>query len=247
MKINVLEAFNPTVNDPDGARKVLIFLAVCIVAALLSILMIPALFLILYLPGYMLTAIRNRATGDNNGQLPDPLSLGVCWHGFVWMLVQIIYSIPAMGLAVIALLGSAGAIGKMMTSDSTAAVPGMLATLGVFGLSAMGVGLAIMCFVPMVAIQYSKAYQLGDCFKFNEILSGMLKSPVDYLMVIITPIAIVIALSLIPVAGTIISAPVSCLILANLAGQYGAQALDMHQGSSTGKEMPGTGFTAFKD
>lgn len=243
MRINLAEALNPAANDPDGVKKAAIYLAVCIGCLFLGWLILPGLFVLLYMPGYMLAAMRNRATGDEDGKLPEPLNPAVCWHGFISLLVCVVYSIPAMGVAFMALMSAAGAATGLANKSAATGLAG-LAGFGVLGMAALGVGLVILCFIPMVALQYCKNNQFTDTLKFGEIFSGMFRSPVDYAIVVFAFLGINFALGFIPVAGSIVAMPLSSLVLANLAGQYGEKVLDMHQNSVAGEG--GTGFNKFE-
>lgn len=244
MRINLAEAVNPNANDPEGFKKAGIFLALCIICSFLGFLILPAIFVLLFMPGYTLAAMRNRATGDENGTLPDPINPGHCWHGFIALLVSIVYSIPAMGVGFMALMSAAGAATGLLNRSAATGLAGM-AGFGVLGMAALFLGFVILCFVPMVSLQYCKNNQFSDTLKFGEIFSGMFRSPIDYAVVVITFVGINFALGFIPVAGSIVAAPLSCLVMANLAGQYGEKVLEMHQNSVT-REEPGVGFSKFE-
>jgi|EP01012_Entosiphon_sulcatum_P048287 hypothetical protein len=246
MRINLAEAVNPAANDPEGVKKAAIFLVLCIVCSVTGFLILPAIFIMLYMPGYVLAAMRNRATGDEDGKLPEPINPGHCWHGFIILLVAVVYSIPAMGVGFMALMSAAGAAsGLASRSAATGVATGLagMAGFGVLGLAALGLGLVITCFIPMVCLQYCKNYQFSDTLKFGEVLGGMMRSPVDYLVVVLSLIGINMLMSFIPVAGWLVGPPLSSLVLANLAGQYGEKVLDMHQNSVAGERE--VGFNKF--
>ncbi|MFN8607748.1 MAG: DUF4013 domain-containing protein [Vulcanimicrobiota bacterium] len=244
MRINLAEALNPAANDPEGAKKAGIFLAICVVCLFLSGLILPGLFVLFFMPGYTLAAMRNRATGDEDGKLPDPVNPGVCWHGFMALLISIVYSIPAMGVGFLALMSAAGAATGLATRSATTGLAGM-AGFGVLGLAALSLMFVIICFVPMISLQYCKNYQFGDALKFGEVIAGMLRSPLDYALVVIAFVGINFGLGLIPVAGWVLGPSLGSLVLANLAGQYGEKVLEMHQNSPSRQEDP-IGFNHFE-
>ncbi|MBX3165886.1 MAG: DUF4013 domain-containing protein [Candidatus Eremiobacteraeota bacterium] len=242
MQINVAQAFNPGADDPEGVKKAAIFVVISVVCTLATLLILPGLFLAIYLPGYALAAMRNVATGDNGGKLPEPTSMDCLWHGFISLLVFIVYSLPLAGISLLALGGAVAAVGGAAKSSALVSLGG-LASLGIMGVAALTVVFIICCFVPMILLQYCKRNQFGDCFAFGEIFSGILRSPLDYAVVVCIPVGLSIGLSMIPIAGPIVATPLAWLVTANLAGQYGAKVLDMH-GASAKEE--GVGFNRFE-
>ncbi|MBS2040788.1 DUF4013 domain-containing protein [bacterium] len=243
MQINLAEALNPNANDPEGLKKAAIFLVLCILCTFLGGLILPAIFVLLFMPGYTLAAMRNRATGDENGRLPDPVNPGHCWHGLMAVLVAIVYSIPAMGVGFMALMSAAGAATGLVNRSAATGLAGM-AGFGVLGMAALILLFVITCFIPMLGLQYCKNNQIGDTLKIGEVFSGMLSSPLDYALVVIAFIGINFAFGFIPVAGSIVAAPLSCLVMANLAGQYGEKVLNMHE-NCMAREV-GTGINKFE-
>lgn len=242
MQINVAQAFNPGAYDPEGPKKAGIFVAISVVCTFATLLILPGLFLAIYLPGYALAAMRNIATGDNDGKLPSPTSMDCLWHGFISLLVFIIYSLPLAGISLLALGGAAAALGGAANNSALMSMGG-LASLGVMGVAALSIIFIICCFAPMILLQYCKRNQFGDCFALGTIFSGILRSPLDYAMVVCIPVGVSIGLSMIPIVGTIVATPLAWLLTANLAGQYGAKVLGMHGGASA---EAGVGFNRFE-
>lgn len=228
MQINVGKAFNPAADDPEGGRKAGIFIAICVVCALATILILPGIFLMLYLPGFTIAYMRSVATGDD-GKIPEPSRMDCLWHGFMSVLVSIVYSLPLAGISLLALGGAVAALGGAAKNSAIMSLGG-LASLGVMGIAALGVIFLICCFVPMIMLQYCKRHQFGDCFNFPEIFSGIMRSPIDYAVVVLLPIGFNFALGMIPIAGVLLAPPLGAILMGNLAGQYGAKFLDMHAG-----------------
>lgn len=242
MQINVAKAFNPGADDPEGWKKAGIFLGVSALCTLTFFAIIPALVLPLYLLGYMLTFMRNVASGDDEGKLPSPLSPECLWHGFIWMLVGLVYSLPLLGISMFALGGAVAAIGGAAKSSAIMSMGG-LASLGIMGLAALAVIFIICCFVPMIMLQYCKRNQFGDCFQMGAILSGIARSPIDYAVVVLVPIGLNFAIGLIPPLAALVGPALGALVTASLAGQYGAKFLEMHSGKP---REDGTGFNRFE-
>lgn len=226
MQINVGKAFNPAADDPEGGKKAGIFIAISVVCTLATILILPGLFLMLYLPGYTLAYMRSVATGDD-GKLPEPSRMDCLWHGFMSLLVSIVYSLPLAGISLLALGGAVAALGGAAKSSAVMSLGG-LASLGVMGVAALAVMFLICCFIPMIMLQYCKRHQFGDCFNVAEIFSGIMRSPIDYAVVVLLPIGFNFALAMIPVAGALLAPPLGAILMGSLAGQYGAKFLDMH-------------------
>ncbi len=243
MQVNVAKAFNPGADDPEGPKKAGIFIAISVICTLATILILPGLFLAIYMPGYALVSMRNIATGDNDGKLANPTSMDCLWHGFLSILVLIVYSLPLAGISLLALGGAVAAVGGAAKSSAIMGLGG-LAGLGMMGFAALAVILLICCFVPMILLQYCKRNQFGDCFAMGEIFAGIIKSPVDYAVVVLVPIGLSIGVSMIPIVGVFLATPLTWLVTASLAGQYGAKFLDM---PSAGRpKEDGTGFNRFE-
>lgn len=242
MQVNVAKAFNPGADDPEGPKKAGIFIAISVICTLATILILPGIFLAMYLPGYALVAMRNVATGDNEGKLPEPTALDCVWHGFLSILVFIVYSLPLAGISLLALGGAVAAVGGAARSSALMSMGG-LASLGIMGIAALTVIFIICCFVPMILLQYCKRNQFGDCFAFGEIFSGIMRSPLDYAVVVFVPIGLSIGVSMIPFIGPFVATPLTWLVTASLAGQYGAKCLDMHQGAPKEEAI---GFNRFE-
>ncbi|MBN9418586.1 MAG: DUF4013 domain-containing protein [Candidatus Eremiobacteraeota bacterium] len=243
MQINVGKAFNPAADDPEGGRKAGTFIAISVVCSLAIFLILPGLFLWIYLPGYTLAIMRSVATGDD-GKLPEPSKMDCLWHGFISLLVSIVYSLPLAGISLLALGGAVAALGGAAKSSAIMSLGG-LASLGVMGIAALAVVFLICCFVPMIMLQYCKRNQFGDCFNFPAIFSGIMRSPLDYAIVVLLPIGFNFALAMIPIAGALLAPPLGALLMGNLAGQYGNKFLDMHTGPSRVQE-DAVGFNRFE-
>jgi hypothetical protein len=241
MQINVANAFNLGADDPEGWKKAVLFVVVVIACSLSTILILPGLFLLLYAPGYLIQYTRNVATGDDQRRLPEVFSPAGLWHGFIAMLVYIVYCLPLLGVLMVGLGGAVAGLMSGAKMNSALVSMGSLAGAGLMGIVACFVGLVVCSFIPMVTLQYCKNYQFGDAFNFGAIFSGMMRSPLDYLVVMLIPFGLHIALGFIPVVGWVIS-PLVPLIGANLVGQYGARVLHMSEDTPL---LSDVGFSKF--
>jgi len=242
MRIDVAKAFNLNADDPEGWKKAITFALVVFLCALGGFLILPFLFLMLYSPGYMVQYVRNVATGDNNKQLPVVMNTGVLWHGFMLAIVGMIYSLPLMGVLAVGLGGGIAAIASGASMDSALVSMGGLAGIGLMGVVACLLGLVIAAFMPMVLLQYCRNFQFGEAFNVGAIFSGMMRSPGDYLLVLVVPFAVNCVVAMIPFVGIFLS-PIVTLIGANLIGQYGAKVLEM--GDDTPALPADVGFSKF--
>ncbi len=241
MRLNLAKAFNLGADDPEGWKKALLFLALVAGSLLLSWLILPGLFLLLYLPGYSMEYTRNVAAGDNQRKLPEVFSVTGLWRGFMAMLIYIIYCLPLMGVA---FLGFGAAIAGLATGsriNSGMAAMGGLAGAGLMGVVACLLGLVVAIVLPMVVLQYCKAYQFSDAFNFGAIFGGMMQSPLDYAAVVIIPMIVLTVVGMIP-GVNFLAWPIVGLIGSNLIGQYGATALGMGPGREDVGEV---GFSKF--
>jgi len=250
MKIDVGKAFNLASDDDEGWKKALIFLGVTFLCTIGMIAILPGLFLILYGPGFVIQYTRNVATGDNQRKLPEPLSAAGLWHGFVALLVYIVYCLPLLGVAFVGFAGAIGGLAAGAKMDSALVGMSSLAGAGLMGLVALFLGLVVACFLPMVTLQYCRNFQFGDAFNFGAILSGMFQSPLDYFVVLAVPFGLNMAVGFIPLVGPFLT-PLVGLVGANLVGQYGAKVLDMYSASAaqaeggTGLSRPSDDFGSF--
>ncbi|MBT9584166.1 DUF4013 domain-containing protein [bacterium] len=241
MRINLAKAFNLGADDPDGWKSAALFALVVIACSFGIFLILPGLFLMLYGPGYLIQYTRNVATGDNNKKLPEIASGAGLWHGFITMLVFIVYCLPLMGVLMVGLGGAVAGLLSGAKMDSPLVSMGSLAGAGLMGIVACFMGLVIFSFVPMVTLQYCKNYQFGDAFNFGAIFSGMFRSPLDYLAIIAIPFILNLVAGMIPVVGWVAS-PFVALISANLVGQYGAHVLEMSGETPVSSDV---GFSKF--
>lgn len=242
MRIDVAKAFNLNADDPEGWKKAITYAIIVCLCSVGSILILPLFFLMLYSPGYMVQYVRNVATGDNNRQLPVAMNTGVLWHGFMLAVVGIIYSLPLMGVLFLGLGAGIGAIASGANMDSALVAMGGMAGIGLMGLVACFLGLVIAAFMPMVILQYCRNFQFGEAFNVGAIMSGMMRSPGDYLLVLVVPFAVNCVAAMIPFANLVLS-PIVMLISANLIGQYGAKVLEM--GDDTPALPEDIGFSKF--
>lgn len=243
MRINIARAMNLAADDPEGWKKALTFAAIFVGCTFTSFLLLPALFLMLYGPGYSAQVVRNVATGDEGGRLPQPASTSGLWHGLLVFLISVAYSLPLMGVMLVGFGGAAMAFATGANSNSSLMTAGSLGALGFFGLVACFIGLVIAMLAPMVLLQYVKRYQFGDAFNVGAIFAGMMKSPVDYLMLILVPFGLHMLVMFIPFVNVFLM-PIIAIITAHMIGQYGATVLDMHEGSRAA-EPEDIGFTRF--
>lgn len=230
MQIDISKGLNLAADDPEGWKKAITYAVVIVVCTLASFLILPLFFLLLYPAGYVLQYIRNVATGDMNKQLPAPVSTGGLWHGFIALLVGVVYSLPLMGVM---FFGFGTAIAGLATGarmDSTVAALGGMAGMGLMAVVAIFLCLVIAVIAPMIALQYCRNYQFADCFNVGAILSGIMRSPVDYALVILVPFGLSCVAAVIPFLNLILS-PIVGLMAANLIGQYGAKVLRMEENS----------------
>ena len=242
MNINVGQALTPWAGDPEGAKKAAIFTAVIVVCVFTSVLIIPGLLLPLYMGGYLVSYLRNVSTGDNDSRLPSPTSPESLWHGLVCFFVYILYCLPLMGVMFLGLGGMVAGLASGAKMNSAAAAMGGMASAGIAGMIAILLTLVICCFAPMIFLQYCKRYQFADAFDFASIFSGMLRSPVDYLVVLLVPFGLSLVAAMLPFL-YIFLVPVISLIAANLAGQYGHKVLGM--GGDSVSNGDNVGFNRF--
>lgn len=244
MRINLARALNLASDDGEGWKKAAIFAAICAVCQITGFLIIPALFLLLYMPGYTCQVVRNTATGENNSRLPEPANAGGVWHGFMLMLIGIVYSLPLMGVMAVGFGGAIVAMAQGARTNSSLMAASSVGALGLFGLVACLLGLVIAVLAPMVLLQYCKRFQFGDAFNFAEVFAGMMRSPVDYLVILVLGFVLNLVgamTAMIPFVGAFVSGLVNVMV-ARLIGQYGATVLDMYVG---GSEPADVGFSRF--
>lgn len=240
MRVNPLKALMLGGPDPETWKTAGIFAVLIALCTVLGWLLIPALFVTLFLPGYLLAYTRNVATGEDRlPQLTDPNNL---WHGLIGLIVTIIYSLPAMGVMMLCLGGSIVGLVTGAKFNSAMATAGGLAGLGMMAVAALAFTLICYLFTPAIALQYCKAYQFGDCFKLGEIFSTILRSPMDYLMLVL-PFVLYLGVMFIPVANLVLG-PLVLLVTSHLIGQYGAQVLDMASNTAVAKSSD-VGFSRF--
>lgn len=242
MRVNVARAFNLGADDPEGWKKAALFTLVVAVCTLGKMLILPGLFLLLYIPGYLIQYTRNVATGDNENKLPEVLDLGGLWHGFIAFLLGVVYALPVMGVMFLAFGAGVVGVSSGVARDSAVMAGSGLAAAGFMGLVAMITGLIVAFFVPMVILQYVRNFQFNEGLQFPTIFSGILKSPVDYVVVVLLAMCVNAGLAMVPYVGWLI-APVGWLVGANLMGQYGASVLEMRD--STAVRNQEIGFSKF--
>ena len=248
MRINVAKAFNLAADDPEGWKKAVLYAVVVLACSLGTILILPGLFLMLYGPGIMIQYTRNVATGDNHKKVPDPFSAAGLWHGFIALLIYIVYCLPMMGVLVVGLGGAIAGLASGAKMDSAVVSMGSMAGAGLMGVVALFLGLVVASFIPMVTLQYCKNYQFGDAFKIGAIFSGIMSSPLDYLVVLAVPFGLSIVVGMIPFVN-LVAGPIVGLVGANLIGQYGAVVLNMLDDSvappAVSEPEAETGFSKF--
>ena len=159
---------------------------------------------------------------------------------FVVLIVSIIYSLPAMGIMVLCLGGSVISLLTGMKMNSALAAAGGIAGLGMMAVAAIAFVLVCYFFTPAIALQYCKANQFGDCFKFGEIFATIMRSPLDYLMLVL-PFLAYLGRQFIPFVGQLLG-PVLMLASSHLIGQYGAQVMEMSSNSPVPSDV---GFNRF--
>jgi hypothetical protein len=242
MRINIARALNLAADDPEGWKKAGIFAGIFILCMFTSFAIIPALFMMLYVPGYTAQVVRNVATGEEGGRLPQPASASGAWHGLLLFVIGVVYSLPLMGVMFVGFGGAIMAAATSAQNNSNLMAMSSLGAFGLVGLVACFLGLVIAVLAPMVMLQYVKRYQFGDAFNVGEIFAGIMKSPVDYLMVLLVPFGLNIVLMFLPFINLFLT-PFVTIIAAHLIGQYGATVLDMHQGSTA--DNTDIGFSRF--
>lgn len=245
MRINLARALNLAADDPEGWKKAATFAAICAVCSILGWLILPALFLMFYLPGYTAQVVRNTATGDNGSRLPEISPAGGIWHGFMMLVISVVYSLPLMGVVMVGFGGVIIAAAQSARSSSSLLAASSLGAFGLFGMVACLLLLVIGVLAPMVMLQYSKRFQFGDAFNFGEIFAGLTRSPLDYLVILVVSFGLNLVggmVAVVPLLGMFVSALVSVMI-ARMIGQYGATVLDMYSGGSG--EPADVGFSRF--
>ncbi len=238
MRINPLRALMLGGPDPDTWKTAALFAIIVFGCTFLGWLLLPGLFVMLFLPGYLVAYTRNVATGED--RLPSLGDMNNLWHGFVVLIVSIIYSLPAMGIMVLCLGGSVISLLTGMKMNSALAAAGGIAGLGMMAVAAIAFVLVCYFFTPAIALQYCKANQFGDCFKFGEIFATIMRSPLDYLMLVL-PFLAYLGLQFIPFVGQLLG-PVLMLASSHLIGQYGAQVMEMSSNSPVPSDV---GFNRF--
>jgi hypothetical protein len=241
MKLNIGKALNPVADDPGALRKIGIFAAIVLASIFFSWLVIPGLLLPLYLGGYLMKYTRNVATDDEGGRLPDPTNWESLWHGLVLTFIYILYCLPLLGVMFVGLGGAVMALLSGAKGNAALATVGGIAGAGVFGLVSLLLAFAIWAFAPMVSLQYCKRFQFADAFDFGSIISGMMRSPLDYLVVLLVPFGLSAVVSFVPLVNLILM-PFLSIVACNLIGQYGREVLEMGGSSSSDENV---GFNRF--
>lgn len=199
MRLDLKENIVFPFSDPSWIAKTL-------VAAACQILFLPLPAVM----GYQLAIIRQTANGEDE-KLPEFSNFGALWMSglMVFLVGMVLFGVPSVAITGM-IIGGAVAFG-----DSSGGMVALVAMLAV-GLLCLAC-LALAFLMPAMMLRYAMTGQVGSFFDFSTAIGDIKVGFIDYLVIVLFPMAASLALSVLSAMtfglGALLAIPGSALIM----------------------------------